>query len=142
MTPRITLLDKADSAAAQAIHSLLLDFNNRTSGYAFDGRALVITVADPATGEILGGLWGSTAYGYLHIDMLILPEELRRHGLGSRLMAQAEEEAVRRGCRGSYLETLDFQARGFYEKLGYSVFGQLAETPPGHTRFFLTKRLG
>ena len=142
MTPRITLLDKADSAAAQAIHSLLLDFNNRTSGYAFDGRALVITVADPETGEILGGLWGSTAYGYLHIDMLILPEELRGHGLGSRLMAQAEEEAVRRGCRGSYLETFDFQARGFYEKLGYSVFGQLAETPPGHARFFLTKRLG
>src|SRR6185312_10035671 len=136
------LLDKADSAAAQVIHSLLLDFNNRTSGYAFDGRALVITVADPETGDILGGLWGSTAYGYLHIDMLILPEELRGHDLGSRLMAQAEEEAVRRGCRGSYLETFDFQARGFYEKLGYSVFGQLAETPPGHTRFFLTKRLG
>ena len=142
MTPRITLLDKADSAAAQAIHSLLLDFNNQTSGYAFDGRALVITVADPETGQILGGLWGSTAYGYLHIDMLILPEELRGRGLGSRLMAQAEEEAVRRGCRGSYLETFDFQARGFYEGLGYSVFGQLADTPPGHTRYFLTKRLG
>lgn len=142
MTPRITLLDKPDSAAAQAIHSLLLDFNNRSSGYAFDGRAIVITVANPETGEILGGLWGSTAYGHLHIDMLILPEEMRGRGLGTRLMAQAEEEAVRRGCRGSYLETFDFQARGFYEKVGYSVFGQLADTPPGHTRFFLRKRLG
>jgi GNAT superfamily N-acetyltransferase len=141
VTPTITLLEKPDTAAAQAIHSLLLDFNNQTSGYAFDGRAVVVTVADPATGEIIGGLWGSTAYGFLHVDMLIVPETLRRQGLGTRVMRQAEEEAVRRGCHGAYLETFDFQARGFYEKLGYSVFGQLDNTPPGHIRFFLRKSL-
>lgn len=141
MTPTITLLDKPDAAAAQAIHSLLLDFNNRTSGYGFDGRAIVITVADPESGEIIGGLWGSTAYGYLHVDMLIVPEALRSRGFGTRLMRQAEQEAVERGCRGAYLETFDFQAREFYEKLGYSVFGQLNDTPPGHSRFFLKKSL-
>ena len=139
MTPTITLLEKPDTAAAQAIHSLLLEFNNQTSGYAFDGRAVVVTVADPATGEIIGGLWGSTAYGFLHVDMLIVPANLRGQGLGTRIMRQAEEEAVHRECHGAYLETFDFQARGFYEKLGYSVFGQLDNTPPGHTRFFLRK---
>jgi GNAT superfamily N-acetyltransferase len=141
VTPTITLLEKPDTAAAQAIHSLLLDFNNQTSGYAFDGRAVVVTVADPATREIIGGLWGSTAYGFLHVDMLIVPANLRRRGIGTRVMLQAEEEAVRRGCHGAYLETFDFQARGFYEKLGYSVFGQLDNTPPGHIRFFLRKSL-
>lgn len=141
MTPTITLLDKPDTAAAQAIHSLLLDFNSRTSGYAFDGRALVITVADPASAEIIGGLWGSTAYGYLHVDMLIVPEMMRRRGIGARLMRDAEQEARQRGCRGAYLETFDFQAREFYEKLGYSVFGQLDDTPPGHRRYFLKKPL-
>ena len=141
MTPTITLLDKPEAAAAQAIHSLLLDFNNRTSGCAFDGRALVITVADPASAEIIGGLWGSTAYGYLHVDMLIVPETMRRRGIGARLMRDAEKEALQRGCRGAYLETFDFQAREFYEKLGYSVFGQLDDTPPGHRRYFLKKSL-
>lgn len=141
MTPILTLLDKPDSAAAQAIHGLLLSFNNQMSGYLFDGRGVVITVADPGTNQILGGLWGSTAYGYLHIDMLVLPESLRRQGIGTRLMRKAEEEAIRRGCHGSYLETFDFQARGFYEKLGYTVFGQLDNTPPGHTRYFLSRAL-
>lgn len=141
MTPTITLLDKPDAAAAQAIHAFLLAFNDQASGYAFDGRALVITVADPETKEILGGLWGATGYGYLHVDMLIVPDAMRGQGLGSKLMRQAEEEARRRGCRGSYLETFDFQARGFYEKAGYSVFGQLDDTPPGHTRYFMKKKL-
>ncbi|HEV2277585.1 MAG TPA: GNAT family N-acetyltransferase [Acidobacteriaceae bacterium] len=141
MTPTLTLLDRSDPAAAQAIHSLLLTFNNETSGYIFDGRAVVITVADPGTNHILGGLWGSTAYGYLHVDMLVLPESLRGRGIGTDLMRKAENEALRRGCHGAYLETFDFQARGFYEKLGYTLFGQLENTPPGHTRYFMSKVL-
>lgn len=56
-------------------------------------------------------------------------------------MQQAEEEAIRRGCHGSYLDTFDFQARGFNERLGYTVFGGLEDTPPGHTRYFLRKML-
>jgi GNAT superfamily N-acetyltransferase len=141
MTPTLTLLDKPDPAVARAVHGLLLAFNNTASGYEFDGQALVISVTDHDTGEIVGGLWGSTSYGYLHIDMLIVPESLRGTGLGTRMMQQAEDEAIRRGCHGSYLDTFDFQARGFYERIGYTVFGAIEDTPPGHTRFFLRKKL-
>ncbi|HSY01648.1 MAG TPA: GNAT family N-acetyltransferase [Acidobacteriaceae bacterium] len=147
MTPTLTLYDKPDPAVARAVHALLLAFNNTASGYEFDGQALVIGVKDHDAGEgegkseIIGGPWGSTSYGYLHIDMLIVPESLRRTGLGTRMMQQAEQEAIRRGCHASYLDTFDFQARGFYERLGYTVFGALEDTPPGHTRFFLRKKL-
>jgi GNAT superfamily N-acetyltransferase len=58
-----------------------------------------------------------------------------------RLMAVAEEEAVRRGCRNAWLDTHEFQAPGFYEKLGYAVFGKLADYPPGFARIFLTEHL-
>jgi hypothetical protein len=51
-------------------------------------------------------------------------------------------EAIRRGCRGAYLDTFSYQARPFYEKLGYAVFGTLDDYPPGHQRFFMRKRLG
>jgi GNAT superfamily N-acetyltransferase len=141
MNPTITLTDKPEPAQVKALHSLLLSFNNAASGYAYDGRPLVIAVTHPESGEVLGGLFGGTAYGYLHVDMLIVPESLRGAGLGSRLMQQAEDEAVRRGCEGSYLDTFDFQARGFYERIGYTVFGQIEDMPPGHTRFFLRKSL-
>jgi hypothetical protein len=52
-----------------------------------------------------------------------------------------EEEATRRGCKYAYLDTLSFQARGFYEKHGYTVFGELAHFPPGHRKYFLKKDL-
>lgn len=141
MNPTITLTDKPDPAHVKALYSLLLAFNNAASGSIYDGRPLVISVTHPESGEVLGGLYGATGYGYLHVDMLLVPESLRRTGVGSRLMQQAEDEAVRRGCHGSYLDTFDFQARGFYERIGYSVFGQIDGMPPGHTRFFLCKSL-
>lgn len=141
MNPTITLTDKPDPAHVKALHGLLLSFNNAASGYAYDARPLVISVARSDTSEVLGGLFGATAYGYLHVDMLFVPQSLRGHGLGSRLMQQAEDEALRRGCNGAYLDTFDFQARGFYERIGYTVFGQIDDMPPGHTRFFLRKLL-
>ena len=59
---------------------------------------------------------------------------------GRRLLLEAEARAARRGCRGAWLGTFGFQARGFYEKQGYAVFGALQDCPPGHARFFLSKR--
>ena len=53
----------------------------------------------------------------------------------------AEAEAVVRGCHGAWLDTFDFQARGFYEKLGYTCFAELPEYPIGHSRFFMKKPL-
>jgi hypothetical protein len=45
-----------------------------------------------------------------------------------------------RGCIGSFLDTFSFQARPFYEKQGYTVFGRIENFPKGHTRFLLSKR--
>ena len=52
-----------------------------------------------------------------------------------------EAEAIRRGCKGAYLDTFSYQARPFYEKLGYEVFGTLDDYPTGHQRFYMRKRL-
>lgn len=139
MEPRIVLTSKPEPAHLQAMFALLRSFNDAASGYTYDGVVLTIALIHPDTGEVLGGLYGSTGYNYLHVDMLFVPESMRGSGLGTRLMQQAEEEAQRRGCHGAYLETFDFQAPGFYQRLGYAVFGRLENTPPGHTRFFLRK---
>ena len=40
-------------------------------------------------------------------------------------MRAAEEEARSRSCLGVFLDTYSFQARPFYEKLGYEQFGTL-----------------
>jgi GNAT superfamily N-acetyltransferase len=70
-----------------------------------------------------------------------LPDALRHQRIGSELMARAEAEARARGCIGVYIDTFSFQARPFYEKHGYTVFAEITDYPPGHSRFFLSKRL-
>jgi hypothetical protein len=57
-------------------------------------------------------------------------------------MRMAEEEAVRRGCVTAWLDTYDFQARGFYERLGYELFGTIEGHAPVYPRYFLRKALG
>ena len=65
---------------------------------------------------------------------------MRGRGLGGRLLAAAEQEAVRRGCVGALLDPHDFQAPAFYYKHGYELFGTLTDLPPGHVRYYLAKR--
>jgi GNAT superfamily N-acetyltransferase len=142
MIPKITLTDAPTPEMWQAIVEPLVEFNNSRIGKPEAYRPLVILLSDPDSDEIVGGLYGSTLFSYLRVDLLFVPESMRRSGIGRKLMAEAEAEALRRGCRAASLDTYSFQARGFYERLGYSVFGIVDECPPGHSRIYLTKRLG
>ncbi|MGN0144593.1 MAG: GNAT family N-acetyltransferase, partial [Clostridium sp.] len=75
----------------------------------------------------------------LYIDVLWVSEEYRKHGLGSRLLNEIESIATEKGCHLIHLDTFDFQAKDFYIKHGYEVFGVLDECPEGHKRYFLKK---
>jgi len=82
-------------------------------------------------------LWG----GWLHVTYLWVAEKARGAGHGTRLMQNAEAYAQSLGAVGATLETHSFQARPFYERLGYEVFSTLDEYPSGHAKFFLKKVL-
>ncbi len=105
-----------------------------------DFRKLNIFVRD-SDGAILGGVIGGTYWGWLYIDLLWIDESVRRAGYGRKLLKAAEEEAINRGCTQVFLDTFSFQARPFYEKHGYTIFGELKNFPPGHSRCFLQKTL-
>jgi ribosomal protein S18 acetylase RimI-like enzyme len=60
---------------------------------------------------------------------------------GRRLVEEAERLAAEAGCRQAWVDTFSFQSPGFYQRLGYRVFGELPDYPPGQTRYFLTKVL-
>jgi GNAT superfamily N-acetyltransferase len=84
---------------------------------------------------------GTDTLGILYIDIVFVPAELRHSGIGTELVLRAEGEAVNRGCHCSWLDTYEFQAKPFYEKLGYSVFGKLDEPASIYPRYFLQKQL-
>lgn len=91
------------------------------------------------SGQLVGGLVGSTYWGWFLIEDVWVAEALRGEGLGRHLMALAEEEARQRGCDHAWLRTFSFQSRGFYEKLGFCVVGQLDDYPPGQTFYWMQK---
>jgi GNAT superfamily N-acetyltransferase len=136
---RVRIPDEPSDAQRQAVLALLTAFND-SHGFPSDNRPVAVLLED-AEGEIKGGLWGRTGYGWLFVEFLAVPDRLRGTGLGAALMREAERVAVERGCGGAWLTTFSFQAQGFYEKLGYSVFGRLEESPmAGNDRIFLRKR--
>jgi GNAT superfamily N-acetyltransferase len=132
--PVVTVTDRIEPSAREAIRQGLHDFNVAQSGID-DRREIAVLVQDPDTGETVGGLLGRTSLGMLLIDVFFLPEALRGTGLGTRVLESAEEEARGRGCTRAVLTTLRFQAPGFYEKRGYQEFGRF------EPRIFMTKDL-
>ena len=138
--PHIVLTDDPDAANTKVIADNLRAYNTSQAGYD-DYKPLAVFVTDPATGTVVGGLYGGSYLGQLRVDRFFLPEGLRRGRLGSRLLSMAEEEGRRRGCTRIALNTLEIQARGFYEKQGYETAATLDCDPPGVTRYLMSKRL-
>jgi GNAT superfamily N-acetyltransferase len=136
----ITLLETADPEDAKFVQERLREFNEQKVGDEDHHQMLAIFIRDPEQ-NILGGLLGDTYWGWLYVSILWIDERLRGHGYGERLLAAAEQEAIRRGCKHAHLDTMSFQALPFYEKHGYTVFGVLEDLPEGHKKIFLQKKL-
>eukprot|EP01037_Dinobryon_pediforme_P007786 gene7786-7852_t len=136
---RLAVRDTPAEADREAILAPLRAYNRAQAGDSHV-RQVAIAVEDNS-GAVAGGLWGRIGYGWMFIELLVVPEAARGTGLGRQLMARAEAMARSDGCTGIWLDTFEFQARGFYEKLGFSLFGTLDDYPAGHHRYFLMKRL-
>ena len=135
----IIVTNVPDLSVRELILAGLVAYNEAHAGPS-GAQPMAVLVLDEGQ-RVLGGLWGWTAYGWLSIELLFLPPDLRGLDLGREVMRRAEDEARRRGCHGVWLDTFGFQARGFYERLGYAVFGQLDGYPDGFTRYFMRKAL-
>lgn len=105
----------------------------------------VVLAARDRQGRLIGGLSASTSYGWLLIKSLWVIEDYRGQSIGRSLLEYAEESAKKIGCHGAWLDTSNPDALPFYEKLGYVVFGELANEaghhPPGHRRWFMKRQL-
>ena|SRR2546423_2403997 len=140
MQPKYELTDDPPRDAFQRIWTPLLKFNEDAVGNA-SARTLAILLKEPTTDELIGGLWARSLWGSLYVDIMFVPEILRRQGIGTSLLQRAEQEAIRRECRDMWTDTYAFQARQFYERMGFTVFARLDGPAPIFPRFFLKKSL-
>jgi GNAT superfamily N-acetyltransferase len=111
-------------------------FNARHAPGEAERFALLLQDDDAA---LRAGLVGVLFGGWLFVESLWVDDALRGQGIGRALMASAEDHARTQGCHDAWLDT--FQARGFYEQIGYVTFAVLEDYPPGQSRHFLRKTL-
>lgn len=110
-----------------------------TQEVAFEG---VNFIAKNEKGDVIGGINAMLyCWGVLHIDILWVDDNYRSMGVGSKLMQKIHETANKKKCSLIHLDTFDFQAKDFYLKRGFEIFGVLEDCPPGHKRFYMKKSL-
>jgi ribosomal protein S18 acetylase RimI-like enzyme len=123
----------------QCLDERLYEYNAAQTGVD-DGQWLAIFVRyaqQTMCAGIKGWIWCGSGY----ISALWVDERLRGQGVGTQLLLAAEQEARARGCQYMVLDSYNFQAPGFYQKLGYEVFAVLEDHPRNHRNYYLRKRL-
>ena len=121
------------------VREALTQFNRERVGD--DGHTSLNLTEHDEAGNIIGGLLGGTYWGWMYVDILWVKEEYRKMGIGSKLLAEAEREAARRGCHHVHLDTMSWQAPEFYKKHGYELIGILPDIPSGNQKYLLIKAL-
>ena len=121
------------------VRDSLTQFNNECVGE--DGHTPLQLVEYDTNGAVIGGLLGGTYWGWMYVDILWVHQDHRRKGIGTKLLKEAEREAMGRGCHHAHLETMSWQAPAFYQKHGYEVAGILPDIPKGNQKYLLTKAL-
>jgi len=143
--PAFSLTEQPAPADKAAIRQRIREFNDSVSEHHRlarpTGKQPLAAFMRDGAGQLVGGLVASIYWGWLDIDELWIAQEWRGQGHGRTLMAMVEEAAVERGCRLAQVRTWDFQARGFYELLGYQVAGRMVDYPPGRAFYWLRKDL-
>jgi ribosomal protein S18 acetylase RimI-like enzyme len=149
-SPTINLLDvELSPEMREAVCAPLRNYNRSKNAEFFTKRELpenaarhLNLIARNESGQIVGGLIAETQFSWLKIEILSVADNSRRQGTGTMLMNAAETEARARGSRYAFLDTMSYQAPGFYEKLGYTVAGKLDDWDShGNTKLLFVKRL-
>jgi GNAT superfamily N-acetyltransferase len=145
----VSTTDSPSEGDREAICDELRRFNIENNRVFFAARELPANAARPLyaaardhNGRLLGGLLAETQFAWMKLSIMAVIPAARGQGIGSRLLAAAETEALVRGCRHAYADTMQYQAPAFYEKFGYKLVGTLEDWDShGHAKFLFVKEL-
>ena len=80
-------------------------------------------------------------WNIVYVDTLWVDPDYRGRRIGEKLLIMLENEAKLKGAKLVHLDTFDFQAKDFYLKQGYEIFGKLEDCPENHCRYYMKKAL-
>ena len=123
-------------AELQQIEDNLIAYNN--TFVVEDYQAFNLIVRDEEN-KVIAGVTGFSHWHRGYIKYLWVDHEHRRNGIGSMLLTSVDELLKERNCKGVEVDTMSFQAPGFYEKNGLSKHGLVKNFAQGYDCIFFTK---
>lgn len=132
---------KSNKESKKFIDNVMLEYNKKMGNLTQESIILDLSyVVQDSDGNILAGITADMYFwNILFIDILWVDEKHRHKGLGTELFKKVEAEAKKYNCHLIHLYTFDFQAKDFYIKLGFDIFGVLEDPTSGRKIFFLKK---
>lgn len=150
MSPPWIIEAVADSGAegCDRVRQWLRDFNWQANpdfmaeiGQA-EHQAKPLVLLAKADSQVVGGLFAETQLAWLRISIMAVDPAWRSRGIGAGLLAAACRQAVGLGCRHAYVDTMDYQAPGFYLAHGFEIAGRIPDWDShGHAKLYLTRAL-
>ena len=134
---------KAQTHEVDVIESKITSYNNSKVPFIQEQPFINLNFCiKDESGVIIAGITSVIyCWGMLYVDVLAVDQKYYKKGLGSKLLSHVEDEAKKLGATLAHLDSFDFQAKDFYLKHGYEVFGVLDDCPAGHKRYYLKKKL-
>jgi predicted GNAT family N-acyltransferase len=137
-------ISKSTAKDRDSVIKKLVDFNRNVLGFpSSTPSSKLLNYHIKIDGKLVAGI-NSIIYfkdSILFINQLFVVEKYRGLGLGNSLLRQVEKEAKAYGAKLAHLDTFDWQAKDFYIKHGYKVFGMLEDCPQDHKRYYMKKKL-
>ncbi|MCW8407512.1 GNAT family N-acetyltransferase [Legionella sp. PATHC035] len=130
---------KENDVVSKIIYDNLKKFNESIIGN-YEAKPFIIHAQNEVS-EVLGGIKGDIFGTLCRVFTVWIHEQYRRQGLGRELFDQLDVFAKENHCQMIQLDTAEFQAKGFYEKLGYQVIATLPNNFMGYTSYILRKNL-
>jgi GNAT superfamily N-acetyltransferase len=135
--PKIAV-ERTVGKTKKAVLGGLIGYNTEKMGkQKYKRLAISLREGEKIVGGIVGEVWATV----LFIQFFWIEQKLRGKDHGTRLIGAIEDEARKFGATRSYLDTMSFQAPGFYRACGYEEFGSIDGYPKGVTRHWFTKAL-
>ena len=135
-------IEKSTKEESDLLLNYLIEHSNSKLPFTQEKHSIDFNYTIKQNGEIIAGVVAKMfGWGILNISVLFVKEEYRYKDYGTILLNKVEMEAKNKGGVISNLTTMSYQAKDFYLKNGYEVFGTLEGYPNGHKKYFLKKSL-
>lgn len=142
MEMRLQITSEINKADKQTVENALYTFNLKHFPVDLRGRYEEINLyLKDENGIVRGGILAEVCWNWLEIHTFMIDEDIRKTGFGTKLLAEIETIALEKECDFIKVDTLSFQALGFYEKNGYQVYGSIDNVGRDFEHYYLKKDL-